>query len=71
MVPRVSKVAVVQAIKWTMHQRGLPTHLPKIVNCFFAGDWCRGAGQLSELSFSSAYDVCQQIIKKQAAKNSA
>lgn len=70
-VPRVSKVAVVQAIKWTMNQRGLPTHFPKIVNSFFAGDWCRGAGQLSELSFSSSYEVCEQIIKKQAAQNSA
>ncbi|ADU30027.1 phytoene desaturase family protein [Evansella cellulosilytica] len=64
-VPRVSKVAVVQAIKWTMHQRGLPTSFSTLDNTFFAGDWCQGVGQLSELSFSSAYDVCQKIIKKQ------
>ncbi|MDQ0256181.1 phytoene dehydrogenase-like protein [Evansella vedderi] len=70
-VPRVSKVAVVQAIKWTMNQRGLPTHFSNLTNSYFAGDWCQGAGQLSELSFSSAYDVCQRIIKEQAAQNSA
>ncbi|MDG5787712.1 FAD-dependent oxidoreductase [Evansella sp. AB-P1] len=70
-VPRVSKVAVVQAIKWTMNQRGLPTSFPGIKNAYFAGDWCQGTGQLSELSFSSAYNVCQQILKKQAEQQGA
>ncbi|SDY58759.1 Phytoene dehydrogenase-related protein [Evansella caseinilytica] len=70
-VPRVSKVAVVQAIKWTMHQRGLPVHFSKITNAFFAGDWCQGVGQLSELSFSSSYEACQHVLKKQAEKKGA
>ncbi|MFA9556038.1 phytoene desaturase family protein [Evansella sp. AB-rgal1] len=70
-VPRVSKVAVVQAIKWTMHQRGLPTTFSKLPNSHFAGDWCQGEGQLSELSFSSSYSVCQRILKKQAEQKGA
>lgn len=67
-VPRVSKTAVVQAIKWTMKQRGLPTSFPQYSNAHFAGDWCQGAGQLSELSFSSAYNSCQRILKKETSK---
>ncbi|MBU9714731.1 phytoene desaturase family protein [Evansella tamaricis] len=70
-IPRVSKVAVVQAIKWTMHQRGLPTSFSKISNTYFAGDWCQGEGQLSELSFSSAYQVSQRILKKSADQKGA
>jgi hypothetical protein len=30
---------------------------------YFAGDWCKGEGQLSELSFSSAYEVTSRIMK--------
>ncbi|UCZ54654.1 FAD-dependent oxidoreductase [Bacillus shivajii] len=70
-VPRVSNKAVVQAIKWTMTQRGLPTHFSSLSNLYFAGDWCEGEGQLSELSFSSAYRVSQEIIKKQTEQKGA
>ncbi|MBU9724061.1 MULTISPECIES: phytoene desaturase family protein [Bacillaceae] len=70
-IPRVSKVAVVQAIKWTMHQRGLPTSFPQLPNVHFAGDWCQGEGQLSELSFSSSYKVCQRILEEEAARRGA
>jgi 15-cis-phytoene desaturase len=63
-VPRVSTRAVVQEIKWTMTQKPLPNYLPDYRNLFFAGDWCEGQGQLSELSFSSAYEVCKLILDK-------
>nr|WP_269745642.1 NAD(P)/FAD-dependent oxidoreductase [Brevibacillus borstelensis] len=63
-VPRVSTRAVVQEIKWTMNQEALPISLPDYRNLFFAGDWCEGQGQLSELSFSSAYEVSKLILSK-------
>lgn len=63
-VPRVSTRAVVQEIKWTMTQKPMPTFLPDYRNLFFAGDWCEGQGQLSELSFSSAYQVSNLILEK-------
>jgi 15-cis-phytoene desaturase len=63
-VPRVSTRAVVQEIKWTMTQKPLPIFLPEYRNLFFAGDWCEGQGQLSELSFSSAYEVSKLILDK-------
>lgn len=63
-VPRISKNAVVQEIKWNMHQQPLPTYFPDYRNTFFAGDWCQGQGQLSELSFSSAYEVSKIILNK-------
>ncbi|UFJ41490.1 FAD-dependent oxidoreductase [Brevibacillus humidisoli] len=63
-VPRISQRAVVQEIKWTMQQKPLPTFLPEYRNLFFAGDWCEGQGQLSELSFSSAYEASQIILQK-------
>ncbi|GAA4705860.1 phytoene desaturase family protein [Brevibacillus fulvus] len=63
-VPRVSTRAVVQEIKWTMNQQALPTFFPDYRNAFFAGDWCQGQGQLSELSFSSAYEVSKCILQK-------
>ncbi|MBO8163663.1 MAG: NAD(P)/FAD-dependent oxidoreductase [Brevibacillus sp.] len=63
-VPRISQRAVVQEIKWTMHQKPLPVFLPEYRNLFFAGDWCEGQGQLSELSFSSAYQASRIILDK-------
>lgn len=63
-VPRVSKNAVAQELKWNMNQQAMPVYFPDYRNTFFAGDWCHGQGQLSELSFSSAYEVCQLILNK-------
>ncbi|QRG69508.1 phytoene desaturase family protein [Brevibacillus choshinensis] len=63
-VPRVSTRAIVQEIKWTMNQKPMPTFLPDYRNLFFAGDWCEGQGQLSELSFSSALNVSKLILEK-------
>lgn len=64
-VPRVSTRAIVQEIKWTMNQKPLPISLPDYRNLFFAGDWCEGQGQLSELSFSSALNVAKLILEKE------
>ena len=64
-VPRVSTRAVVQEIKWTMTQQAMPVFLPDYRNLFFAGDWCQGQGQLSELSFSSALEVSKLILEKE------
>lgn len=64
-VPRVSQRAVVQEIKWTMNQQAMPVFFPDYRNLFFAGDWCQGQGQLSELSFSSAMSVCEMIMQHQ------
>lgn len=63
-VPRVSTRAVVQEIKRTMTQSGMPVSFPDFRNLFFAGDWCEGQGQLSELSFSSAWEVSRLIMHK-------
>jgi len=63
-VPRISTRAVVQEIKWTMTQKPMPVFLPEYRNLFFAGDWCQGQGQLSELSFSSAYEASKLILDK-------
>ncbi len=67
-IPRASKKPVLQAIRWSMNQRGLPTHFDKLPNVHFAGDWCQGTGQLSELSFSSAYLVSQKILSNNEVK---
>ncbi|WP_139488708.1 phytoene desaturase family protein [Brevibacillus dissolubilis] len=64
-VPRVSTRAVVQEIKWTMNQQPMPLFFPDYRNLFFAGDWCQGQGQLSELSFSSAYEASNLILAKE------
>lgn len=61
-IPRASKKPVLQAIRWTMNQQGLPIHFEKMPNVYFAGDWTNGQGQLSELSFSSAYDSTERIL---------
>jgi len=63
-VPRVSTRAVVQEIKWTMDQQPMPIFFPDYRNLFFAGDWCRGEGQLSELSFTSACEASKLILQK-------
>ncbi|MFC3882259.1 phytoene desaturase family protein [Bacillus songklensis] len=68
-VPRVSKRASAQELKWTIYQEPMPTFFPAYRNLFFAGDWCEGEGQLSELSFSSAYQVSQLILEKPQAQN--
>ncbi len=62
-VPRISQRAVVQEIKWNMHQQPMPVFFPEYRNLFFAGDWCDGQGQLSELSFSSALAASEMILK--------
>ena len=54
--------AVVQEIKWTMDQQPMPIFFPNYRNLYFAGDWCEGKGQLSELSFSSAYAASELIL---------
>ncbi|HEY8343213.1 MAG TPA: phytoene dehydrogenase, partial [Calditerricola sp.] len=61
-VPRFSPRAVVQEIKWTMDQQPMPIFFPDYRNLYFAGDWCEGKGQLSELSFSSAYAASELIL---------
>lgn len=61
---RISKQAVVQEIKWVMEQEAMPTYFPEYRNLFFAGDWCKGQGQLSELSFSSAIEASNFVLKK-------
>ncbi|MBA4493108.1 phytoene desaturase family protein [Paenactinomyces guangxiensis] len=60
---RVSKKATVQEIKCIDDQRLMPVKFYSLPNAYFAGDWCQGEGQLSELSFSSAYEVTSRIIK--------
>lgn len=62
---RVSKKAIVQEIKCIDDQQLMPTKFYQCQNAFFAGDWCQGVGQLSELSFNSAYNVTSQIMKLQ------
>ncbi|BCU82453.1 dehydrogenase [Polycladomyces abyssicola] len=59
---RISKRATVQEIKCIDDQRLMPTKFYSIANAYFAGDWCQGEGQLSELSFSSAYNVTNRIL---------
>ncbi|MBD1371118.1 NAD(P)/FAD-dependent oxidoreductase [Hazenella sp. IB182357] len=60
---RVSKRATVQEIKCKDEQMLMPTKMYSLPNTYFAGDWCQGEGQLSELSFTSAYDVTSRILK--------
>ncbi|TCS94787.1 phytoene desaturase family protein [Hazenella coriacea] len=60
---RVSKKATVQEIKCIEDQRLMPVKFYGLPNAFFAGDWCQGEGQLSELSFTSAYDATSRIMK--------
>lgn len=60
---RLSKKAIVQEIKCIDDQRLMPTKFYSLPNAYFAGDWCQGKGQLSELSFSSAYEVTGRIMK--------
>jgi 15-cis-phytoene desaturase len=59
---RVSKRATVQEIKSIDDQRLMPVKLHSLANAYFAGDWCEGEGQLSELSFSSAYRVSERVL---------
>lgn len=61
-VPRVSQRAIVQEIQWNMTQQAMPLYFMPIRNSFFCGDWCEGQGQLSELSFSSAYNVSKLVM---------
>ena len=61
-VPRISQRAIVQEIQWNMTQQAMPHYFMPIRNSFFCGDWCEGQGQLSELSFSSAYQVSELVI---------
>ncbi|MFM1650685.1 phytoene desaturase family protein [Brevibacillus sp. B_LB10_24] len=63
-VPRISQRAIVQEIKWLMNQHPMPVYFSDYRNLFFAGDWCEGQGQLSELSFSSAVNACELVLQK-------
>lgn len=60
---RLSKRATVQEIKCVDDQRLMPIKFYGLSNVYFAGDWCQGQGQLSELSFSSAYEVTNRLMK--------
>ncbi|MFD1422991.1 phytoene desaturase family protein [Laceyella tengchongensis] len=60
---RVSKKATVQEIKCIDDQRLMPVKFHSLANAYFAGDWCQGKGQLSELSFTSAYEATRRIMK--------
>lgn len=60
---RLSKKATVQEIKCINDQRLMPIKFYSLPNASFAGDWCQGEGQLSELSFTSAYEVTSRILK--------
>ena len=61
-VPRISQRAIVQEIQCNMTQQSMPLYFMPIRNSFFCGDWCEGQGQLSELSFSSAYNVSELVM---------
>jgi 15-cis-phytoene desaturase len=62
---RISKKATVQEIKCVEDQQLMPVKFYSLQNAYFAGDWCQGEGQLSELSFSSSYEVTNQIFSQQ------
>ena len=64
MAKRVSKRATVQEIKCIDDQRLMPVKFYSLANAYFAGDWCEGDGQLSELSFSSAYEATERIFAR-------
>jgi hypothetical protein len=51
-------------IKGIDDQRLMPVKFYRLPNAYFAGDWCQGEGQLSELSFTSAYEVTSRIMKR-------
>ncbi len=61
---RISKRATVQEIKCVDDQRLMPVKFYSLANAYFAGDWCEGEGQLSELSFSSAYEATERILAR-------
>jgi 15-cis-phytoene desaturase len=63
-VPRISKRAIAQEVAWNMNQKPMPVAFPDLRNSYFAGDWCEGEGQLSELSFTSAYQAASYILNK-------
>ena len=61
---RLSKRAIVQEIKCIDDQQLMPIKFYGLANAYFAGDWCQGTGQLSELSFSSAYEATNRVMKQ-------
>jgi 15-cis-phytoene desaturase len=61
---RFTERAAVQEIKVEDDQKLMPVQFHACSNAFFAGDWVQGAGQLSELSFSSAYEAAERILRK-------
>jgi len=65
---RISKRATVQEIKCIDDQRLMPVKFYGLANACFAGDWCQGEGQLSELSFSSAYEASERILGRRPAR---
>jgi phytoene dehydrogenase-like protein len=68
---RISKRATVQEIKCVDDQRLMPVKFYSLENAYFAGDWCEGEGQLSELSLSSAYEVTERILARRASLTAA
>lgn len=61
---RYTERAAAQEIKVEDDQKLLPVQFHACANAYFAGDWVQGVGQLSELSFSSGYEVGDRILAK-------
>ncbi|ARU61600.1 phytoene dehydrogenase [Tumebacillus avium] len=63
---RYTERAAAQEIKVEDDQQLMPVQFHACSNAYFAGDWVQGVGQLSELSFSSGYEVGERILRKDA-----
>jgi 15-cis-phytoene desaturase len=61
---RYTERAAVQEIKVEDDQKLMPVQFHASPNTYFAGDWVQGVGQLSELSFSSGYEVGNRILHR-------
>lgn len=61
---RYTERAAVQEIKVEDDQKLMPVQFHSCSNAVFAGDWVQGVGQLSELSFSSAWEAGNRIVHR-------
>lgn len=61
---RYTERAAAQEIKVEDDQKLMPVQFHAGKNAYFAGDWVQGVGQLSELSFSSGYEVGTRILHR-------
>ncbi|MCX7572257.1 FAD-dependent oxidoreductase [Tumebacillus sp. DT12] len=61
---RYTERAAAQEIKVEDDQKLMPVQFHACKNAYFAGDWVQGVGQLSELSFSSGYEVGTRILHR-------